>query len=80
MLIGSSWVVFYHIADRTPAFGALQLRRASTRRGQVKWYNAAKGLGFIVLAGDGKDVFVHASALERAGITVCTRASASLSA
>jgi CspA family cold shock protein len=46
----------------------------------VKWYNAAKGLGFIVLAGDGKDVFVHASALERAGITVCTRASASLSA
>ena len=34
----------------------------------VKWYNAAKGFGFIVLDGSGKDVFVHASAIERAGI------------
>ena len=35
----------------------------------VKWYNAAKGFGFIVLDGGGNDVFVHASALQRAGIT-----------
>jgi CspA family cold shock protein len=37
--------------------------------GTVKWYNAAKGFGFIVRDAGGKDVFVHASALERAGIT-----------
>jgi CspA family cold shock protein len=36
--------------------------------GTVKWYNAAKGFGFIVLDGGGKDVFVHVSALQRAGI------------
>jgi CspA family cold shock protein len=36
--------------------------------GTVKWYNAAKGFGFIVLDGGGNDVFVHASALQRTGI------------
>jgi CspA family cold shock protein len=36
--------------------------------GTVKWYNAAKGFGFIVLDRGGKDVFVHVSALQRAGI------------
>jgi CspA family cold shock protein len=36
--------------------------------GTVKWYNAIRGFGFIVLEGGGKEVFVHASALRRAGI------------
>lgn len=36
--------------------------------GTVKWYNASKGFGFIAPANGGKDVFVHASAMERAGI------------
>src|SRR6516162_2792647 len=37
--------------------------------GTVKWYNAAKGFGFIVRDSGGNDVFLHASVLERAGIT-----------
>ena len=37
--------------------------------GTVKWYNAAKGFGFIGPDQGGKDIFVHASALERSGIT-----------
>lgn len=36
--------------------------------GTVKWYNAAKGFGFIAPDGGGRDVFVHARALERAGL------------
>jgi CspA family cold shock protein len=36
--------------------------------GTVKWYNADKGYGFIQPDNGGKDVFVHASALEQAGM------------
>ena len=36
--------------------------------GTVKFFNGAKGYGFIQPADGSKDVFVHASALERAGI------------
>lgn len=37
--------------------------------GTVKWFNAQKGFGFIQHNGGGKDVFVHISALDRAGIS-----------
>ena len=37
-------------------------------QGTVKWFNATKGFGFIAPAQGSKDVFVHISALERAGI------------
>jgi len=39
------------------------------QHGTVKWYNTSKGFGFIAPEDGGKDVFVHASALRRAGLT-----------
>jgi CspA family cold shock protein len=36
--------------------------------GTVKWYNETKGYGFIQPDNGGKDVFVHVSAVERAGL------------
>ena len=37
-------------------------------KGTVKWYSDQRGYGFIQPAGGGKDVFVHATALERSSL------------
>jgi CspA family cold shock protein len=42
---------------------------ADVATGTVKWFNATKGFGFIQPDGCGKDVFVHVSAVERAGLS-----------
>jgi CspA family cold shock protein len=48
--------------DRQPLEASVQ------EMGTVKWYNVAKGFGFIVRDRGGSDVFVHVSSLQRAGI------------
>jgi CspA family cold shock protein len=46
-----------------------QLGDREWRAVRVKWFNPTKGYGFIQPQGGGKDVFVHISAVERAGLS-----------
>jgi cold shock CspA family protein len=49
--------------------GLSKLLETRMARGTVKWFNSQKGYGFIQpQGGGGKDVFVHISAVERAGL------------
>jgi CspA family cold shock protein len=52
-------------AGARPTF---ESRDKSMATGTVKWFNATKGFGFIQPDDGGKDVFVHISAVERAGL------------
>jgi CspA family cold shock protein len=61
-------------AARRPAYPAANRGVAPTEAtvqeaGTVKWFNAQKGFGFIVRDDGGKDAFVHASVLERSGVS-----------
>jgi cold shock protein len=48
--------------------GNSDLKRTTMTIGTVKWFNAQKGYGFIQPEDGSKDVFVHISAVERAGL------------
>ncbi len=50
--------------------GSILKRNVTMANGNVKWFNATKGFGFIAPEGGAKDVFVHVTALERAGLRV----------
>ena len=54
-------------ADRL-AEGAARQRGKPNATGTVKWFNAKKGYGFIQPDDGSKDVFVHITAVERAGL------------
>jgi cold shock protein len=56
------------VADPGNATGQTFMERA-VATGTVKWFNPTKGYGFIQPQSGGKDVFVHISALERAGLS-----------
>ena len=45
------------------------LEEMTMTTGTVKWFNSAKGFGFIEPEDGSKDAFVHISAVERAGLT-----------
>jgi CspA family cold shock protein len=51
-----------------PAYQPSANRPTVEETGTVKWYNTMKGFGFVAPDQGGKDIFVHASALERSGV------------
>jgi cold shock protein len=54
--------------DRRSTAAIVIARESDVASGTVKWFNGQKGYGFIAPDGGGKDVFVHISAVERAGL------------
>tara|TARA_R110000787_G_scaffold63679_7_gene143639 strand:- start:68566 stop:68844 length:279 start_codon:yes stop_codon:yes gene_type:complete len=49
--------------------GHIVIKDTNMAKGTVKWFNSAKGYGFIEPEDGSKDAFVHISAVERAGLS-----------
>jgi CspA family cold shock protein len=56
-------------ANDLPYCAPLKDRRCDVASGIVKWFNPTKGYGFVQPSDGGKDVFVHISAVEKAGLS-----------
>jgi cold shock CspA family protein len=51
---------------------AIKRKETGVQKGVVKWFNPTKGYGFIERTNGGRDVFIHISAVERAGLSTLT--------
>jgi cold shock protein len=72
-LVGFLKTTLSRMSDRKmavrPRSRSSHSKEATMATGTVKWFNPGKGYGFIQPQGGGRDVFVHISAVERAGLT-----------
>lgn len=64
----SAQLSIFSFAGPLRSVSGIYTRNNTMANGTVKWFNATKGFGFIAPESGSKDVFVHISAVERAGL------------